>query len=161
LGPSGRAIEERITMLKPLLHFFIPGWTKCARISTAICLLEVETNVAAFATIRLVGHRVTSITRSKAAIRQACRSTAEAGHSLREALSPAGQRASGWIPPPRLTGSRLLRSFVAAVVIVAPGVPAYGAGSPLPLREVALLPLPGPPIRFDYQSFDPTTHLLW
>jgi DNA-binding beta-propeller fold protein YncE len=38
---------------------------------------------------------------------------------------------------------------------------AAGAGSPLPLREVALVPLPGPANRFDYQSFDPTTHLLW
>jgi DNA-binding beta-propeller fold protein YncE len=26
---------------------------------------------------------------------------------------------------------------------------------------VALLPLPGPANRFDYQSYDPTTHLLW
>jgi DNA-binding beta-propeller fold protein YncE len=35
------------------------------------------------------------------------------------------------------------------------------AGSPLPLREVALLPLPGPANRFDYQSYDPATHRLW
>jgi DNA-binding beta-propeller fold protein YncE len=41
------------------------------------------------------------------------------------------------------------------------GGPASGAGSPVPLREVALLPLPGPTNRFDYQSYDPTTHLLW
>jgi DNA-binding beta-propeller fold protein YncE len=38
---------------------------------------------------------------------------------------------------------------------------ALSAGSPLPLREVALLPLPGPANRFDYQSYDPTTHRLW
>jgi YVTN family beta-propeller protein len=36
-----------------------------------------------------------------------------------------------------------------------------GSGLPLPLKEVALLPLPGPANRFDYQSYDPSTHLLW
>jgi DNA-binding beta-propeller fold protein YncE len=40
----------------------------------------------------------------------------------------------------------------------------YGAraSGPAPAwRVVADVPLPGPPARFDYQSLDPTTHLLW
>lgn len=31
----------------------------------------------------------------------------------------------------------------------------------LPLRQVARVPLSGPPVRFDYTSIDPTTHTLW
>jgi DNA-binding beta-propeller fold protein YncE len=31
----------------------------------------------------------------------------------------------------------------------------------LPLQPVARVPLSGPPVRFDYTSFDPTTHRLW
>ncbi len=32
---------------------------------------------------------------------------------------------------------------------------------PLPLRTVARVPLPGPAVRFDYTSFDPSTGRLW
>jgi DNA-binding beta-propeller fold protein YncE len=60
-----------------------------------------------------------------------------------------------------ITGSRLARCLVVVAAAVSPGLTASGAGSPLPLREVGLLPLPGPANRFDYQSYDPTTHLLW
>jgi DNA-binding beta-propeller fold protein YncE len=56
---------------------------------------------------------------------------------------------------------RLIGAAVVAVAILSLGDRASGAGSPLPLREVALLPLPGPANRFDYESYDPTTHLLW
>ena len=37
---------------------------------------------------------------------------------------------------------------------------AHAAG-PLHLRAVARVPLSGPAVRFDYTSFDPSTHLLW
>jgi DNA-binding beta-propeller fold protein YncE len=56
---------------------------------------------------------------------------------------------------------RVISAVLVAVAILALCGSASGAGSPLPLREVALLPLPGPANRFDYQSYDPTTHLLW
>jgi DNA-binding beta-propeller fold protein YncE len=36
-----------------------------------------------------------------------------------------------------------------------------GPGAALPLREVARVPLSGPSVRFDYTSFDPSTHRLW
>jgi DNA-binding beta-propeller fold protein YncE len=55
----------------------------------------------------------------------------------------------------------LLLPLAFAAVVLCLTAPASGAGSPLPLRAVALLPLPGPANRFDYQSFDPTTHRLW
>jgi DNA-binding beta-propeller fold protein YncE len=35
------------------------------------------------------------------------------------------------------------------------------AASPLHLRAVARVSLSGPAVRFDYTSFDPSTHLLW
>jgi DNA-binding beta-propeller fold protein YncE len=38
---------------------------------------------------------------------------------------------------------------------------ASGERTTLPLRAVARVPLSGPPVRFDYASFDPSTHLLW
>jgi DNA-binding beta-propeller fold protein YncE len=56
--------------------------------------------------------------------------------------------------------SRLLLPLALAVGALSAAT-AAGAGSPLPLREVALLSLPGPANRFDYQSYDPTTHWLW
>lgn len=34
-------------------------------------------------------------------------------------------------------------------------------GSGLPLKQVARVPLSGPPVRFDYTSLDPSTHTLW
>jgi DNA-binding beta-propeller fold protein YncE len=55
----------------------------------------------------------------------------------------------------------MISAVVVAIAILSLGHRASGAGSPLPLREVALLPLPGPANRFDYQSYDPSTHLLW
>jgi DNA-binding beta-propeller fold protein YncE len=45
-------------------------------------------------------------------------------------------------------------------VAVAAAFAASIAG-PLPLRTVARVPLSGPPVRFDYTSFDPATKTLW
>ncbi|HET8527484.1 MAG TPA: hypothetical protein VFL60_01130 [Gaiellaceae bacterium] len=52
-----------------------------------------------------------------------------------------------------------LAALVGAVSIAA----AAGArvDGPLPLRQVARVPLTGPAVRFDYTSIDPTTHTLW
>jgi DNA-binding beta-propeller fold protein YncE len=55
-----------------------------------------------------------------------------------------------------------LAALGAAALLTLSGVAgAAGGGSSLPLRAVALLELPGPASRFDYQSIDPKTHLLW
>jgi DNA-binding beta-propeller fold protein YncE len=40
-------------------------------------------------------------------------------------------------------------------------LPAAHAAGPLHLLPVARVPLSGPPVRFDYTSFDPSTRLLW
>lgn len=40
-------------------------------------------------------------------------------------------------------------------------VAAVAAAGPLPLRAVTRVPLSGPPVRFDYASFDARTHHLW
>ena len=50
---------------------------------------------------------------------------------------------------------------VVALVAAASATGSAHAGSGLPLEEVALVTLPGPANRFDYQSLDPSTHLLW
>src|SRR5262245_55760208 len=51
---------------------------------------------------------------------------------------------------------------VVAVATVAFVLPAARAGgSSLPLRQVARVPLPGPSVRFDYQSFDPVAGRLY
>jgi DNA-binding beta-propeller fold protein YncE len=55
--------------------------------------------------------------------------------------------------------TRLGRLVPALVVLVAAGTAAAGGG--LPLREVARAPLPGPAVRFDYTSLDPSTRRLW
>jgi DNA-binding beta-propeller fold protein YncE len=44
---------------------------------------------------------------------------------------------------------------------LAAGAASARTGGSLPLREVARVPLSGPPVRFDYTSIDPTTHTLW
>lgn len=49
---------------------------------------------------------------------------------------------------------------IAAIGILA-GVSLTAQAADAPLQLVADIPLPGPPIRFDYQSLDPTTHLLF
>jgi hypothetical protein len=58
----------------------------------------------------------------------------------------------------------LLRSVVwsslAVVAAFAAGAGAARTASPLPLREVALLELPGPANRFDYQSLDPSLLIM-
>jgi DNA-binding beta-propeller fold protein YncE len=41
------------------------------------------------------------------------------------------------------------------------GAAATSAAGSLPLRTVARVPLSGPPVRFDYTSFDPSTGRLW
>jgi DNA-binding beta-propeller fold protein YncE len=55
----------------------------------------------------------------------------------------------------------LLVAIALVPVALLSGTANGGSGLPLPLKEVALLPLPGPANRFDYQSLDPSTHLLW
>jgi DNA-binding beta-propeller fold protein YncE len=52
------------------------------------------------------------------------------------------------------------------IVVALAGIAAVLAGfaraeGNLPLRTVARLPLSGPPVRFDYTSFDPSTGRLW
>jgi DNA-binding beta-propeller fold protein YncE len=51
--------------------------------------------------------------------------------------------------------------LIACVPVATVAVGAHGAGSGLPLRVVARVPLSGPPVRFDYTSFDPRTNWLW
>src|SRR6476619_5060294 len=53
----------------------------------------------------------------------------------------------------------LIGAAVAALATVASS--ASLVGSPLPLRQVASVPLPGPSNRFDYTSLDPTTGRLY
>jgi DNA-binding beta-propeller fold protein YncE len=51
---------------------------------------------------------------------------------------------------------------LAAVVGAVAAAAAGSAGNrPLPLRQVARVPLSGPAVRFDYTSIDPSTHTLW
>jgi hypothetical protein len=57
----------------------------------------------------------------------------------------------------RLIGIALLLGIA---VLSAPSAGAMPAGS-LPLRQVARILLSGPPVRFDYESFDPSTGWLW
>src|SRR5690242_1236224 len=52
------------------------------------------------------------------------------------------------------------RRLFAVIVLGLVLVPVAQAG-PQPLRVVARVPLSGPAVRFDYTSFDPSTHLLW
>ena len=54
-------------------------------------------------------------------------------------------------------------AVVAAVLALAVGADAGAgsAGSALPLKAVARVPLSGAAIRFDYTSLDPTTNELW
>lgn len=49
---------------------------------------------------------------------------------------------------------------VVGIVSTAAAASARTGGS-LPLRQVARVPLSGPPVRFDYTSIDPTTRTLW
>jgi DNA-binding beta-propeller fold protein YncE len=51
--------------------------------------------------------------------------------------------------------------LVAAVLTVLATSAATPAAGSLPLRVVARVPLSGPAVRFDYTSFDPSTHRLW
>jgi DNA-binding beta-propeller fold protein YncE len=50
---------------------------------------------------------------------------------------------------------------VALAAIVTTSAAPVRNKSPLPLQTVARVPLSGPAVRFDYQSFDPSTHRLW
>lgn len=51
--------------------------------------------------------------------------------------------------------------FAAAVLVALASSAATPAAGLLPLRAVARVPLSGPPVRFDYTSFDPSTGRLW
>jgi DNA-binding beta-propeller fold protein YncE len=53
----------------------------------------------------------------------------------------------------------LLLSTASTLVVSALALAADGA--PLPLQTVARVPLPGPSVRFDYQSIDPSTNRLF
>jgi hypothetical protein len=50
---------------------------------------------------------------------------------------------------------------VAGVMLVGGSALAQTSGSRLPLREVARVALPGPSVRFDYTSLDPTSNRLY
>ena len=52
-----------------------------------------------------------------------------------------------------------IRSLIAAAVLLCTS--AIGQKSPAPLKKIADIPLPGPAVRFDYQSFDPTHARLY
>lgn len=54
----------------------------------------------------------------------------------------------------------LLATALCSIAGGAAAAPARPASS-LPLREVARVPLSGPPVRFDYTSIDPVTETLW
>jgi DNA-binding beta-propeller fold protein YncE len=54
-----------------------------------------------------------------------------------------------------------VRRLLAATTLALTFPAAAHGGSPLHLRAVARVPLSGPSVRFDYTSFDPSTHLLW
>ena len=54
----------------------------------------------------------------------------------------------------------LLLAFLSVVGCTTAALPAEGPG-PAPLKEVTDVPLPGPAVRFDYQSFDPTQGRLY
>jgi DNA-binding beta-propeller fold protein YncE len=51
--------------------------------------------------------------------------------------------------------------FAAAALAALASSAATSAAGALPLRTVARVPLSGPPVRFDYTSFDPSTGRLW
>jgi DNA-binding beta-propeller fold protein YncE len=53
------------------------------------------------------------------------------------------------------------RRLLAVIALGLAALPAARAATPLHLRAVARVPLSGPAVRFDYTSFDPSTHLLW
>ena len=59
----------------------------------------------------------------------------------------------------------LSRSRLIVVVLLTAawtaGSAAAGRAGTLPLRQVARVPLSGPSVRFDYESFDPSTGWLW
>src|SRR5437763_2534754 len=52
-----------------------------------------------------------------------------------------------------------IRSLIAAALLLCTS--AIGQKSPAPLKKIADIPLPGPAVRFDYQSFDPTHARLY
>jgi DNA-binding beta-propeller fold protein YncE len=54
----------------------------------------------------------------------------------------------------------LALAAVVGAALTATAVSAQTEGS-LPLRQVARVPLSGPPVRFDYTSVDPARHTLW
>ncbi len=63
--------------------------------------------------------------------------------------------AAGVVPPSR----RILCSF--ALALAAACAPAAVSASGLPLKTVARVALPGPPVRFDYQAVDPKLGRLY
>jgi DNA-binding beta-propeller fold protein YncE len=50
---------------------------------------------------------------------------------------------------------------LAALFVASLAASAAAGGERLPLRTVARVTLPGPPVRFDYASLDPSTNRLW
>jgi DNA-binding beta-propeller fold protein YncE len=55
----------------------------------------------------------------------------------------------------------VLMSALASALAGSGSVPAATDAHPLPLRTFARVPLPGPSVRFDYTSLDPTTNRLY
>jgi DNA-binding beta-propeller fold protein YncE len=63
-----------------------------------------------------------------------------------------------------MRGAALWLIGCSAVLLTATVFVGYGTASPgaaLPLKDVARVALSGPPVRFDYESFDPSTGWLW
>lgn len=61
----------------------------------------------------------------------------------------------------RLTATVGLALAAVGVLVVGGSALAQTSGSGLPLREVARVSLPGPSVRFDYTSLDPTSNRLY
>ena len=61
----------------------------------------------------------------------------------------------------RLTATTVLMLAAVGVLVVGGSALARTSGSGLPLHEVARVSLPGPSVRFDYTSLDPTSNRLY
>ena len=54
-----------------------------------------------------------------------------------------------------------MRVLIGAAALLVAAAAASGASTSLPLKEVTRVSLPGPSVRFDYQSYDPLRHRLY
>ncbi|MGZ4416536.1 MAG: hypothetical protein ACXVRZ_19520, partial [Gaiellaceae bacterium] len=61
----------------------------------------------------------------------------------------------------RSTAATGLTLAAVGLLVVVGSALARTSGSGLPLREIARVSLPGPSVRFDYTSLDPTSNRLY